>query len=243
MLTGNSSLQQGGPGSASTSSIKSQMLRQMESSKDYRHGFIEESIRSRIIGPIAALRSERGWDLKKFASNIGPNGKKLSWAYRLEDPNSSPPTIPTLLEVAETFDVGLDVRFRSFSELLNDASTMTPVSFLVRSFGSELKSGAFSRPVRRRRSRRKVQGVSVEPHSIVQKEAGSPLALSGNLQNGTKEAPALRGNAPGSDTYFITGNTDRIQCSVRAPARGRGGRLGSRPPEELGFRRRASNAR
>src|SRR5258708_1672503 len=142
MLTGNLSSQQAGAESANTNSIKRQMLESMKASRDYRHGFIEEAIRSRISAQINALRDERGWDFKTFADKLG---KKLSWAYRLEDPNESVPTIPTLLEVAETFDIGLDVRFRRFSELLDDATTLKPESFLVPSFDSELKNMAFGR--------------------------------------------------------------------------------------------------
>ncbi len=156
MLTGSSSLQLVGLGSAGINSIKNQILEQMQSSKEYRHGFIDEAIRSRIVGQITALRKERGWDLKTFASKIG---KKLSWAYRLEDPNSAPPTIPSLLEVAETFDIGLDVRFRSFSELLSDATSLSPASFLVPPFDEEMKIGAFlkrrkGRPIGKKHARR-----------------------------------------------------------------------------------------
>jgi transcriptional regulator with XRE-family HTH domain len=128
------------------SSIQQQMLEGLKSSKEYRHGFIEESIQSRLTAQINTLRKQQGWDLKTFADKLG---KKLSWAYRLEDPNAAVPTIPTLLEVAETFDVGLDVRFRRFSELLDDAVNLTPSSFSVPSFESELANGAFAR---RRRS-------------------------------------------------------------------------------------------
>jgi transcriptional regulator with XRE-family HTH domain len=126
----------------------------LESLKDeaYRQAFIEESIRSRITAQINALRNERGWDYKTFAEGIG---KKLSWAYRLEDPNSTTPTIPTLLEVAAAFDIGLDVRFRRFSELLDDVTTLTPESFLVPSFDSELRAGVFKNHRRKHSGHRK----------------------------------------------------------------------------------------
>jgi transcriptional regulator with XRE-family HTH domain len=147
MLTAGLSAQQAGLGSVSINSIKQQMLEALKD-KEYRQAFIEESIRSRITAQINALRNEREWDYRTFAESIG---KKLSWAYRLEDPNSAAPTIPTLLEVAQAFDIGLDVRFRRFSELLEDVTTMTPKSFLVPSFDSELQVGAFNK----RRNRRK----------------------------------------------------------------------------------------
>jgi len=133
------------------------MLQSLRSSKEYRHAFIEEAIRTRITAQIAALRDKEGWDYKKLAEKID---KKVSWAYRLEDPNVPPPTIPSLLEVAAAFDIGLDVRFRSFSELLDDVTTLRPASFLVPSFNAELRSGSFSKP-RRRKLYRKVRPKAV----------------------------------------------------------------------------------
>lgn len=134
--------------SAGTSSIKQQMLQSFQTGREYRHSFVEEAIRSRIAAQIKTIRERRNWDYKKFAEEID---KKVSWAYRLEDPNTAPPTIPTLLQVAEAFDVGLDVRFRSFSELLDDVTTLSPESFSVPSFEQELKMGSFSQGRRRTR--------------------------------------------------------------------------------------------
>ncbi|MGO4883340.1 MAG: hypothetical protein ACLP59_21360 [Bryobacteraceae bacterium] len=127
--------------SANTNSIKQSMLGEMTRSKDYRHSFVEESIRSRLAAQIAALRDDKGWDYKTFANELN---KKVGWAYRLEDPNDSIPTIPSLLQVALTFDVGLDVRFLPFSDLLDDVLALRPGSFSVPSFGDELKAGSFS---------------------------------------------------------------------------------------------------
>ena len=64
-------------------------------------------------------------------------------AFRLEDPNQPPPTIATLLQVAEAFDVDLNIHFGSFSEMVKRIDGVTPESFEVRSFDEELKDGAF----------------------------------------------------------------------------------------------------
>src|SRR6266851_3332809 len=88
-----------------TSSIKEQVLGGLQASKEYRHAFIEESIRTRVTAQIKALRDAMKMDYKQFADQIN---KKVSWVYRLEDPNAPPPTIPTLLQVAAAFDIGLD---------------------------------------------------------------------------------------------------------------------------------------
>ena len=133
------------------SSIEEQLLEGLRSSAEYREGFIEESIRARLTAQIHTLREDRGWDLKTFAEKLG---KKLSWTYRLEDPNSANPTIPTLMEIAAAFGVGLDVRFRRFSELLDEAAHLTPASFSVPSFDTELRNGTFLRLAPKRSKRR-----------------------------------------------------------------------------------------
>jgi transcriptional regulator with XRE-family HTH domain len=74
-------------------------------------------------------------DQKAFAEQLG---KKVSWTYRLEDPNAPAPTIATLLEVAKAFDVDLCVEFRPFSQRLDALSRISEMSFWVRSFDEEL---------------------------------------------------------------------------------------------------------
>jgi transcriptional regulator with XRE-family HTH domain len=64
--------------------------------------------------------------------------KAPSWIFRLEDPNEKPPTISTLLEVANAFDTNLNVNFGAFSEFLDRVSKLTPESFQVPSFDEEL---------------------------------------------------------------------------------------------------------
>lgn len=136
---------------ANTSSIREQVLNGLRASSEYRNSFVEETVRTRITAQIKALRDAENLDYREFAERIK---KKVSWAYRLEDPNATAPTLPTLLQVAAALDIALDVRFRSFSELLDDVTTLSPESFVVPSFSEELKTGSFSPG----RHRRKVRG-------------------------------------------------------------------------------------
>jgi hypothetical protein len=55
-------------------------------SEDYRQGVVEEAIRTRLTGQIGSMGEDRAnpWDYRQFAEQLG---KKVSWAYRLEDPN------------------------------------------------------------------------------------------------------------------------------------------------------------
>jgi transcriptional regulator with XRE-family HTH domain len=156
------------------------MLSSLKTSKDYRSAFIEECIRTRITAQIKALRDTRGLDYKGFAEEIN---KSVSWTYRLEDPNAAPPTIPTLLQIANAFDIGLDVRFRPFSELLDDVTTLNRKSFRVPCFDEELKMGSFSRS----RSRRKVRSPSprrkpkVSDSSRINESKGVGVGASGGV--------------------------------------------------------------
>lgn len=118
-----------------TSSIKHQVLQSLKTSEEYRHSFVAETICSGLAAQIRSIREQRGMDNKQFAERLG---KKISWTYRLEDPNASPPTIPTLLDVAKAFDVALEVRFVPFSALLRDVGELTAESFKVQEFNHEM---------------------------------------------------------------------------------------------------------
>lgn len=131
-----------GESSSIPSSVSEQLLENFKSSREYRHAFVEEKTQTSIAAQIKAIREERGLTQPEFAKAMG---KSQSWVSRLEDPNQPPPTIPSLLAVAETFDVDLDVSFGRFSELLRRLENMTPESFEVPSFDEELKSGAFNK--------------------------------------------------------------------------------------------------
>jgi transcriptional regulator with XRE-family HTH domain len=125
--------------SVNTSSVKEQLLHNFRNSKEYRHAFVEEKVRTSLAAQIKTIREQRGLSQPELAEAMG---KSQSWVSRLEDPNQAPPTIPSLLKAAETFDVDLDIRFVRFSELLNRVESMTSESFEVPSFGDELASMA-----------------------------------------------------------------------------------------------------
>jgi len=123
--------------SQSTSSVSGQLLDSFKSSKEYRHAFIEEKVRTWVAAQIRAIRQQRHLRRPEFAKLLG---KAPSWVFRLEDPNEAPPTISTLLQVAEAFDVDLDVRFVPFTDFLRTVDTQTPESFEVPSFDEELRA-------------------------------------------------------------------------------------------------------
>src|ERR1700720_995436 len=94
-----------------TPSIESQLLRSFKTGKVYRHAFVEEAVRTSIAAQIRAIREQRKMSRPELAKLMG---KSPSWIFRLEDPNEKPPTISTLLAVAEAFDISLNISFGSF---------------------------------------------------------------------------------------------------------------------------------
>lgn len=114
--------------------MKKQVFQSLKTSEDYRYAFVEERIQTGLAAQIHAIREQRGLDPKQFAEKLG---KKLAWVYRLEDPNQPPPTIPSLIEVAKAYDCDLEVRFKPFSETLDDINRLSPDSLRVASFKEE----------------------------------------------------------------------------------------------------------
>jgi transcriptional regulator with XRE-family HTH domain len=120
--------------SGGTSSVRAELLDSFKTGKDYRHAFVEEKVRSHIAAQIRALREERGLTQPELAAMMD---KTQSWVSRLEDANQPPPTIMSLLQVAEAFDVDFEISFSPFSKLLDRLSTMTPDSLKVPGFEND----------------------------------------------------------------------------------------------------------
>jgi transcriptional regulator with XRE-family HTH domain len=124
-------------GVSKITSLKRRLLRSFKSSKEYRHGFIEEKVRASLAAQIKAIREQRGLTPLECAELLG---KKESWVLRLEDPDEVPPSISTLLSVARAFDVDLNVSFASFGELLEGLDNRPPKPLEVPSFEDEAES-------------------------------------------------------------------------------------------------------
>jgi transcriptional regulator with XRE-family HTH domain len=74
-----------------------------------RHEWWSSVLRTSISSQIKELRGSRGWTQSELGKRIGGN---QSFVANLENPNfKHPPSIKTLLRIAEVFDVALIVRF------------------------------------------------------------------------------------------------------------------------------------
>ena len=106
-------------------------LREEFREKDYRHGYQDEFLNSRIAAQIRELRKRCGWSQQELAEKIGTRQSGVS---RLEKSGYSGWSISTLRRLAEAFDVALSVKFASFGDILNDINDfgtikMTPPEF------------------------------------------------------------------------------------------------------------------
>src|SRR5437763_6444091 len=83
--------------------------------KGYRDAYVAEHVRRGIAYQIRALRDQRGWNQGKLSQKLG---KPQSVVSRMEDPGYGKLSVQSLLEVASTFDVALQVRFVPYSAFL-----------------------------------------------------------------------------------------------------------------------------
>lgn len=122
-------------------SIREQLFQSLATGPEYRYAFVEEKIRTGLAAQIKTIREQRdGMTQAAFAEKLG---KTQSWVSRLEDPNEPIPTVPSLLLIARVFDIGLEVRFVPFADLLDDMTQLSAESLDVPPFDRDL--GLFPR--------------------------------------------------------------------------------------------------
>jgi transcriptional regulator with XRE-family HTH domain len=83
--------------------------------KEYRHAYADENLNATIATQIKVLREQRGMSQDSLAREAGMRQSMIS---RYENVNYSSSSINTLRKLAKAFDVYLDVRFRSFREMV-----------------------------------------------------------------------------------------------------------------------------
>lgn len=101
--------------SESNNSLREELI-ENKNDKEYRHGYADENLNATIATQIKVLREQREWKQEDLANAAGMKQPMIS---RYENVNYSSWSINTLKKLAEAFDVYLDVRFRSFQELVD----------------------------------------------------------------------------------------------------------------------------
>ena len=122
-------------GQKNTSSVRRDLVENFKD-KHYRDVFVAEQIFSGLPLKIHKLREVKFPTQKAFAEGLG---KHQSWVSQLENPNYGKLTLTTLLEVASTLDVALEVDFVPFSRIIDRSSHLSPEWFTVPSFDDEIR--------------------------------------------------------------------------------------------------------
>jgi transcriptional regulator with XRE-family HTH domain len=99
--------------------------------KSYRHAYADESLNITIATQIKVLREQHVLKQAELAKNAN---MKQSMISRYENVNYSSWSLTTLKRLAEAFDVILDVRFRSFKDLVVDTCNFSRESLQVPEF-------------------------------------------------------------------------------------------------------------
>jgi transcriptional regulator with XRE-family HTH domain len=99
--------------------------------RSYRHAYADESLNISIATQIKVLREQRDWYQQDLA---GKANMKQSMISRYEEVNYSSWSLSTLKRLAEAFDVILDVKFRSFKDLVIDTCNFSRESLQVPEF-------------------------------------------------------------------------------------------------------------
>jgi len=118
------------------SSISKKLIEKL-GRKAYRAAYVGEHVRRGIAAQIRAMRDQRGWNQGKLSAELG---KPQSVVSRLEDPSYGKVTVQTLLEVAATFDVALQIRFVPFSSFLQQTRDVSTRSMQVVSFNDDFSA-------------------------------------------------------------------------------------------------------
>lgn len=101
---------------------------------EYRHAYGEESTDISVGTQIKVLREQRGWRQEDLAQEAGIQQPMVS---RYENVNYSNWTLTTLKKLARAYDVWLDIRFRSFGDLVNETNRFSREALQVPRFADD----------------------------------------------------------------------------------------------------------
>ena len=109
------------------------------SDRDYRQSYLKETVTSWVVHQIKQLRKDRDWSQADLGERAG--NKPQSTIARFESADYGNWSTASLLELADAFDVALDIRFvgwPAFVEKTGDTSpgAMSVPSFSVTQFNS-----------------------------------------------------------------------------------------------------------
>jgi len=104
------------------------------SDKQYRHAYANERLNALVATQIKVLREQRGWRQEDLAENAVMHQPMIS---RYENVNYSSWSIKTLKQLAFAFDVILEVKFRSFGDMVRGVDEFSRGSLEVPKFADD----------------------------------------------------------------------------------------------------------
>ena len=121
-------------------------FQKFKESKEWRDAYVESETVTAMAHQIRAMRELRRWSQSELAIKAGTTQSVVS---RLEDPSYGKFTLETILKLCSAFDVGLELRFISLTQMLLD--TYYPKAYLrqietfeIESKGKELIDFCFT---------------------------------------------------------------------------------------------------
>lgn len=100
--------------------INSSLISEMKD-KRYRDAYVASQIRIGMPFQVRALRKSRNWSQSQLAERAGMSQPRIS---EIEKPGARSLNVDTALRIAAACDVGLQVRFVPFSELIEWSETL-----------------------------------------------------------------------------------------------------------------------
>ena len=100
-------------------------------SKEYRHSYLREMTTGWIVHQVKELRTQREWSQAQLGKEMG---KPQSAIARIENLDYGKWNTSTLLELAEAFDVAIEVRFVDWPTFLKSTDDTSPDIMRVPSF-------------------------------------------------------------------------------------------------------------
>lgn len=102
---------------------------------EYRQAYLRSNVDSSIAHQIQLNREARGWTQKDLAKKLNTGQSAVS---RIESPGYGKISISKLLEVAEAFDVALEVKFVPWSKLTKEVERWSASAQRVKSFDDDV---------------------------------------------------------------------------------------------------------
>lgn len=102
---------------------------------EYRRAWAEEGMTVGLAFQVRAMRSSRGWSIQDLSERLDI---PLTTTQALEDPNYEGWTLDLMRKVAQVFDVGLAVRFVSFSEAVQELTNSEGQRLAPKSWEEEI---------------------------------------------------------------------------------------------------------